>query len=386
MSEQLRGPLSMKKEWRITSTSDLHKGQNRVNAHQLAKSYRELFFPYIEKSDILFVVGDYFDKAITLSDPRSDEVMGFTNDLLYKLDEYNVTARFLRGTFSHDRTQLNHISSNHKTFRLKNDLKVIDEIALEELPNGMRILYIPDDLQLSYGNSDAVLDYVWSLMHPKGWDYVDYALVHGSFDFAGFTEHTKPRICFRVDQFRFVRRRVLVGHIHTPYAKEHVLYHGSPDRSAHNEEEDKGFLYITDRYPESVSAEFVVNQQSTWFKTYRDGDIDVSEILKLWQVRFDQRPMDRLSFFRLIHPDPGIRFAVEKLARGCPLVVFTAISPKEQKAIETQDVGPLGATSFTPYRVPTPETLPDDILNYLQEKGVVSTLTKEKINHYLSHK
>lgn len=363
----------------ITSASDLHKGHPRINPAYLSRSYKKMLEPYLIKSDIFFVVGDYFDRAISLADPRSCDIMEFTHWLLMLLNKHNVTVRFLQGTFSHDRIQMNHIEGAHRNFGLTNDLKFVDKIDLEELPNGLKILYIPDDLP--HKNSDAVMDVVWEMMNQRGWKEVDYALVHGSFDFAGFGGHAPPRVCFRPDQFDFVKRKVLVGHIHTPYAKGNVAYHGSPERFSQGEEEKKGFFYIEDNYPEKVKLTFVENKDATWFKTFDDTDVAVATILPLWEERFTTAPEGRHTYFRMKHPDPGIRAAVTKLSRNYENIIFTAMAVDDKTS--TNPVGDLNTDKFVLDRIPTPQTLPTDIIDYLKDRGIATTLTPEKVSEYL---
>ena len=360
----------------ITSGSDFHLGNHRVNSAHLTRNYVKVLFPYLVKSKYFWMVGDLLDRAIVLADPQSGDVLDFIEKLLVELDKHGVTARFLRGTFTHDRIQLGHVQRMHRNFGLKNDLRVIDNIELEEMPDGLRLLYLPDDLPQE--NADQVLELVHTMMADRGWDYVDYALVHGCFDFVGFGE----RIAFRPEQFAFVRRKVLVGHIHTAQSEGNVIYHGSPERFSHGEEEAKGFLFIEDRYPKEVKATFVENTHSTWFKTFDDSRAPLDSIVSIWTERFDSAPQGCMSNFRLIHPDPATRAVVEKISRGYPNVVFSSIPPKDkntQKAAES-----IVAKTYVAGKIPTQETLPEDILDFIKESGADTTLDKDKIKKYLT--
>lgn len=310
---------------RSLNISDIHLGCRRLFADWMVANLLNLILPLIPQIDLLVIEGDLYDTAVGFADVPAIYIVRFIATLLKACDEHNVTVRVLRGTFSHDRTQCAIIPELYTASKATNDVKYMDKIQLEYIERfDMRVVYIPDNVP--YQSSDDVIVAVKDLMATMGWDTVDYAYVHGSFD------HTLPavaarhcKVLFRVEQFDFVTRYVVVGHIHQHSIKGHVINNGSVDRLCHGEEEPKGLVLIDDQVNEAKIT-FVENTKATRFVTYDISHLDGEEshLTDYIEEQLTLLPLDVQKHIRIIHPRADIRGAVTQYLRNkFPLVRFT---------------------------------------------------------------
>lgn len=372
-----------KKSLEICSISDIHLGNNRVSTYEMCERLREVFFPEMVLCDILFIVGDITDTALSLGDSDTTILLGFFIDLFRLAEEYDITIVMIRGTVSHDRDHLRALQVLHNRYGFKNSLYYSEKVGVEEIKEyGLKIAYFPDNLP--YATSDEAIAVVKEQMHQRGWDHVDYALVHGYFkEVLPEGIPREPQCTFREEQFSFVTRAVMVGHVHTPAHFGHIYYHGSFDRLGHGEEEDKGFLRVTDANGD-IKVRVVKNPYATPFITidlsaYPSGE----EAVVKYQERMKKLPLELRHHIRVKHPLAEVRIALSKFsAKHYPNVRFTHEASKKGKnddtAVVIQDETLLA--SLTP---PTEESLPDMILSFLTTHDDKS-LTKERLAYHLN--
>jgi acyl-CoA hydrolase len=152
-------------------------------------------------------------------------------------------------------------------------------------------LYLPDNLP--YENT---VERIGKLLKDIGIDKVDIIVGHGQF------KHNLPHgipvdppNTYDADIMRqFFKGVCIFGHIHTSSIHKRIIYTGSFERMAHNEEERKGcymIQYNTDTC--EVQHEFIENKGAVPFLTYVAKHEDQSAIdhIKAWltkKIRKDQ--------------------------------------------------------------------------------------------------
>lgn len=362
--------------------SDLHLGHPSIPPCTMVLRYKDMIFPHLPKVDVLFINGDLFDSALSLADTYTDDIIAFLLDLVDECIKHSVKIIATRGTFSHDRDQVKVFYSMTQNKKMGKDSRYYDTISLDEI-NDRRFLFLPDDLP--YKNSDEILDVVQEMMTSRGWDYVDYALAHGYFDFMVPSGVHQPKLCFRPEQFSFVKRLINVGHVHTTKTYDNkgvpILYNGSPERLRHGEEEAKGFYIVEETDKDTLRIQFIENKDTTVFKDIRNDDLTQEDALSYWAAIFTKASKDKLAYYKFTHPEVGIRLAVEKLSKDYPQIVFTHRSPKETEKVHI--TGESLSISAVKTHVPTQESFAKDVLDFLQENGRGSTLTESLIETYL---
>lgn len=370
------------KPCRMSVTADNHMGNPRVDAFYMTKTFYELIEPWFVKSDMAVFNGDFFDLAISMADRAAAPIVSLIAKIHLLCEKNNITTRWVRGTIEHDRIQMLIIKELYDVYNHTFDMRYVDTLSLEYIERfDMRVLYLPDNLP--YANSQEVMDAVWEKMREKDWDWVDYAFVHGSFDFA-IPKMANPKVLFTPSQFKFVRFQTLCGHIHNGGEEDGVRYTQSSDRLCHNDETAKGFLYLTND-GEVSNIRFVENEKAHIFKTYNYASEPDSEvIIKHLKRELDRLPADRYSFIRIIHPDPHLRRSVINVfKKDYPDVIFS------EKAAPTEDTPEVllmdqvidDISQLTP---PTEEVLPNLIKGYLTTKFGSTDLEEDDIRGLLT--
>lgn len=377
------------KPLRLLTFSDIHLGIRKLNADVMCNNLASFIFPQLDEVDMVCIVGDLFDTAISFHDECGPAIIAFINRFMRLCDEKNITLRVLRGTFSHDRTQPRLLEVLHSKYKLTNNFGYYDKVSLEYIEQfDMRVLYIPDDAP--FKTSAEMMDHVHDLLAALGWDYIDYAFVHGYFDFVlPKTEKMDKKMVFTEEMFSFVRRRIIVGHVHTPAVSQSGLtyYNGSTDRLAQGEEEAKGMLLTHDDGKSHITTTFLKNLKATIFKTfdYTDKSDDETFLVKQFDKDIRSLPQDGRSLYvRFIHPSPFIRAAIASyVSSHYPLVVFSDRSRKKSVSDKDDKEKDMTLTQVDILPSPTPSDLPDLVLKQLQENGRTTSLTPHLVSEML---
>lgn len=371
-----------KPKFKGISISDIHLGDKRFDHITIRNILSKLLLEKLKDIDVLFVDGDIFDGIINVNDLMFLDIHGFIVDLLREAARHNVIIRFLRGTFSHDRNQISWIMKLYRELGFKNDVKYYDSIDVEYIQRlGITVGYMPDNLP--YGNSDQAISILKEkMLKLNKKQTLDYVLFHGSFEhiIRGGVENA-PKVLFKASQFSFVKKCVFAGHIHTPSIYKNVYYNGSPNRMAHNEEEDKGYLYFED-FGDCVKVKFVKNDMSPVFKTLDySADSDTKSILSDYKKKIDYYTKNYvIVYVRIIHPDITIRQALKTYTEEhFPHVYYQHTSPKD-KSKSTSCVSEIKIdVSLHKYQK---ETLPADVSDFIKSRYNV-IVDKKKIKLYL---
>ena len=117
----------------------------------------------------------------------------------------------------------------------------------------------------------------------------------------------EPKCTFRVSQFTpWVRRYILMGHIHLSDQTQNVIYNNSFDRLAHGEEASKGCLYIEDS-GDMAKLKIIDNPDATKFVTLDlTKETDPEKVGDLYLSLVKQKFQGIPGYVRVVHPSAEI--------------------------------------------------------------------------------
>lgn len=245
---------------RWLAISDIHFGASHVAPKDEYYRLTQVITPYLDKIDLLSINGDYYDNALLLDHDAATYGMAFLFELIKAAKKFGFAIRIIRGTYTHDRDQLNSIARIAN--REKIDFAYYTGVAVDTVKE-YSFLYLPDNLPIPA--LEVMDDLPRIIDSPDG--KVDCIIGHG------YCEHVLPAMlsagkhvdCFNADRLLSATRcGVVFGHVHTPSIyKKRVCYTGSFDRLCHGEEEAKGCLYLTVGPNDQFVVEGVNNPYAT---------------------------------------------------------------------------------------------------------------------------
>ena len=253
----------------IASLSDVHLNHPRTPTTHIIKNLNTDFPDNAETGelDLIFIAGDLFDSPLPFYDNVVDEIQLWMLRLFRICHVWNIALRVLEGTKSHDRGQSKRFDAVLEMANLDVDFKYVDTLSIEHMEKlDIDILYVPDEWDV---DTDKTWLAVQDLMAQKQIKKVDFSVMHGQFEHQlEYAPHAPIHVAQRyLDITRFF---IFIGHVHTMSIFERILAHGSYDRLAMNEEEDKGhFRVIVDTSDVTKSKiRFVVNKGAMRYNTY----------------------------------------------------------------------------------------------------------------------
>ncbi len=272
--------------------ADVHFGSGHVNPYRLHKTFESIVYPLIDDSlDLITIGGDWFDSALYVDSIAALIATEVLTDLITLSSKHDVAIRVIRGTYTHDRDQLqvlNAIASRNANV----DYKYYDKLSIDVVKDQLRFIYAPDNLPMT---SLQVYDWLEeNLMDEKA----DCMLVHGYF------EHVLPTVvgtgkhleAFNGDLMqRYVTKIIAAGHVHqSSVYKDFVYYPGSFDRLCHGDEGDKGCLLFTITPSRTHFVETIPNPQATphvtIYLTKTDPDEAYAEAIEALKVKLPNPP------------------------------------------------------------------------------------------------
>jgi predicted MPP superfamily phosphohydrolase len=325
-------PMSLGfKHLRIASISDIHLLHKNNKTAFIIKNLDTYLNTdeLLSKVDILFIAGDLFDGSVSFSNEDIGIVNIWIAKLLYRCKKYNVCLRVLEGTPSHDMGQSKIFTTlNEILFKGEGvDLEYVKNLSIEYIERfGIHVLYVPDEW--NHDNHDTLLE-VKTLMKNKGLTQVDFAVMHGQFEYQlqdVVKQHVKHD---SVEYLNLVKYLIFIGHIHKYSSKDRIFSHGSFDRLAHNEEEAKGFIYATVYKDGQYECKFIENKGARIYKTVKC----VSEDTELNMKRIDKvaAKLPDESFIRIMASGTNpIMSAQEVLKKRWPNLFWSFTKDKEK--------------------------------------------------------
>lgn len=218
--------------------SDIHFGA--FDSDDLIDELKYYFLRQLKKMpklDVIFIQGDLYHYELSLNSRAALNSFKFINKLQEIAYEKNAKIRIIKGTKSHDYNQLANIKFNKRI-----DLKIIDTVKVEEIFEGYKVLYLPEE----YVNDQE--EYYGEYLNPI--NKYDVIIGHGMVEEVSFKKFSsevqlKSAPIFKSkDLINACKGFISFGHIHTSYIiKDKIYYTGSFSRWCHGEEEPKGFYF-----------------------------------------------------------------------------------------------------------------------------------------------
>jgi hypothetical protein len=286
---------------RIVSVSDIHLLHKNNKTEYIISNLNKYLCndELLSKTDLLIFAGDVFDGPVAFSNEDIGLVNIWVAKLLHKCKRYNVCLRVLEGTPSHDMGQ-SKIFTNINQILFKGesgvDLQYVKTLSVEYIERfGINVLYVPDEW--NHDNHDTYIE-VKQILKTKGLDKVDFAVMHGQFEYQladVVKKHVKHDSALYLEM---VKHLIFIGHIHKYSSMDRIYSHGSFDRLAHNEEEAKGFIYATVFKDGNYNCEFIENKTARIYKTVKCHSQDIEANMKRIEKVVSKLPSD--SFIRIM--------------------------------------------------------------------------------------
>mgnify|MGYP000237523809 CR=1 FL=1 len=340
-------------EYALLSISDVHLLHPKTPTRHIANN----FVKYVLNESTLrgvklFVIaGDFYDREGVFHDDDVQTTIELVANIIKVCAMFDIVLRVLKGTPWHDRDQSINFITIAKVLGLPVDVKYIETIEIETIESlGISVLYVPDEVNY---DTAVTLKQVRALMESRGFEQVDYAVMHGLFDFQ-VPEVISPHIKHDTQAYlKMVSKNIVIGHDHHMQTNGRIGINGSFDRLAHNEEHPKGFLKIHVR-PYGNEWEFVENKGALPYVTYKVYTDDLEVSLEKLFKKVEKLPAG--SHVRVLTTRANPMFnALTSLKVNYPLLHWK-IESKEKKVTQITQTS-LPKQKHKPIAI-TKETLP----------------------------
>lgn len=311
------------KELKLASVSDIHLGSKRNETEYIIQNLEREFADdaSFAELDLLVLAGDVFDRLLSLSDECVYSIDSWIVSLLRRCKKHDVILRVLYGTPSHDRGQSKRFVHFNEEARIGADLQYVDELAIEFIPKlGINVLYVPDEWEEDTADT---LSQVKEMMAVRGLKTVDYAFMHGQFNYQLPAMIKAPKHDEH-EYLRLVDKLIFIGHVHSYSRFDRIIAQGSFDRLSHGEEEAKGHVRATVRSRDDFEIVFRENRGARKYITLECEWLSLEDTLK--KVSEAVEHLEDGSFVRLAcTKDNPILSEMDQLVRMRPLITWSKI-------------------------------------------------------------
>lgn len=262
---------------KVASISDIHLGCASNPAEFMVKGLDSMLtFEFLKKIDILFIVGDVFDRGLPVNHRDVPFIVSWIRRLLARCARADTVVVVLEGTPSHDRLQSHLFVAINDSAEAEDrcELRYVKEVSIEYIEKfDIHLLCIPDEKNTS---DEVTYRQVVEMMEARALEKVDFGLVHGFFEFqVPVGRHS--RFHDSESYLKLVRYLTFVGHDHEFRREGRIIIQGSPDRQRHGMETPKGFVHAVVNRDGNFTATFQVNEHAMDFKTLEvDEDLDAA--------------------------------------------------------------------------------------------------------------
>lgn len=364
MIKTITNPSKLLKRLYMAVMSDIHLGHKRNPTQEIIRNLRVAFPDNAETAelDIIWLAGDVFDDLLYLNDHDVLEIDAWIVSLLLICKKYHILLRVLEGTPSHDWKQSNRFESMNEVTGIGADLKYVKDLSIEYIERfGITVLYVPDE----WDNTETTLSQVHDLLRAKGLDKVDYAIMHGQFEYQLPAHITKAPRHSSEAYHNLVKELIFIGHVHIHTRNNRIIAQGSFDRLSHGEEGPKGHVRAKVYENGDRDVVFVENTGAKKFVTVRCNNMDLEDTLN--EIDDHVRDLPEGSFVRVEgnHDNP-IFTNMDVLIRRYPLFTWNKLTRQDDEVdspiIEDETV-------FIPITI-TRENLPALLLERVAGTGV----------------
>lgn len=265
-------------EFKIACASDLHLGHKRVPSSLMTANLRKSFHKGkdLASLDVLVLAGDVLDHLLNWPQDDIRVIEDWMIDLLRDCAACDVELWVLEGTPSHDRRQSKQFEVLNERLGIGCQLSYVDELCIKYFPRfGIHVLFVPDEWTDS---ADKTLAEVGELLLENGIKKVDYAIMHGQFDFQ-LPDVVQAQKHDSDAYLQIVDKLIFIGHIHVFGRKDRIIAQGSHDRISHGEEGPKGYVRARVRSRDDYEIEFVENKGAAIFRTIELEDVSLSDAI-----------------------------------------------------------------------------------------------------------
>jgi DNA repair exonuclease SbcCD nuclease subunit len=277
----------------ILTISDIHLGHQRNNTADIIRNLNLVIDDNYETSelDIIFLAGDVFDRLLTFQEDCIPEITLWIERLLRLCDKYNITLRVLEGTPSHDWKQSKNFEPIFSSMHSNCDFKYVDTLSIEYIDKfKIHVLYVPDEWDKDPANT---LQQVKNLLKDRNIEKVDFAVMHGNFEFQLPSFIKKIPRHDSQEYLDFVKHYIFIGHIHTFSSLDRIIAQGSFDRLSHGEEEPKGYVKATvDLQTNERNFFFIENKNARVYKTIELMNENLDENLQFIKSKVKDLPIN----------------------------------------------------------------------------------------------
>ena len=281
----------MRRALRMATVSDIHLGHRNNPTRRILDNLNNKVNngPFLSSIDILFLAGDIFDHLLTMDSDDAAQIDLWIAKLLRNCIKYNVVVRILEGTPSHDRKQSisfpKHDEMLQKAKVGEVKMKYVDTLSIEYIEEfDIHVLYVPDEWKPS---TQDTLDEVRALMAEMGLEQVDFAIMHGLFEYQLMADIPHIPRHDSIAYHGLVKYLTFIGHIHTFSRNDRIIAQGSFDRLSHGEEEAKGFVRAVVQVNGDFELQFIENEDALKFITVvcthdevADSLIEIDRVVK----------------------------------------------------------------------------------------------------------
>ena len=260
----------------FVSLGDLHLGHHQTTTSLMLKNLDKYCTNehVLADVDLLIITGDIYDRLLHNADDNVHLIHRWITRLLYLCANLDVKLRIVEGTPSHDRKQSRFFTEQKENANIPVDLHYATTLSIETIDHwGLTFLYVPDKWRND--TEDTRLE-VQALLHERGLDKVDYAIMHGAFEYQ-LPDMVKEPTHDSAFYLAIVRYFILIGHIHFTSQYERILAAGSFDRHHHGEEGAKGFFQVSVRGPDDYRVVFKENKGARRYTTIDCRQMDTKQ-------------------------------------------------------------------------------------------------------------
>lgn len=357
----------MKRDIKLASVSDIHLGHDRNVTPFIITNLRQALPDDATTAslDFIFLVGDVFDGLLSRADESCVAIDMWIMDLLWLCKKHGIRLRVLEGTRSHDWKQSACFVTLNEGAKIGCDLQYIDKLSIVYEPEfDINILYIPDEWEPDPNDTYAQ---VQELMRAKGLEKVDFAFMHGQFEYQLPPVVKAPKHNSEA-YLSIVKHLIFIGHVHIHSILDRIYAQGSFDRLAHGEEHPKGYVRATVFKNGDFTAEFVENKNARKFITIETVGLTLDETLAEIEAKIQGLPNDSFVRVSCLAGNPLLENMHELVLRW-PLYTWSKIKREiKEEAPEVLD-NELSQLDFIPITI-TRDNITKLVTDRVRQKGV----------------
>lgn len=278
-------------------TQDIHFGVPSIPVGAVTNSFKAVYDAAKRRGIKKVVIGgDITDRPLDLTNDYSIEFIQFGIWLLNDAEENDIEIIVIEGTPSHDWKQARLLQKLKESIGSKAKLVYISTLSILYLEDFGYVLVVPDQWRPS---TQTTLAEVKALLKEKNLEQVDWAFMHGSFDFQ-IVEFLRKRLDLHdsAEYSRIVKKGIFIGHEHTRSSYLNIHCAGSIDRTKHGQEEEKGGFFVEELITGKIHVEFIRNSKSQIFKDILVDNLTPDQIfLAIDKLKID---LEKYANIRLV--------------------------------------------------------------------------------------